>query len=109
MARFEIELTLAMKNDDHELITVVHNIMCFCKNKNDIDEIENRSRNVISSYVDASENIVVFGSANIVVKNEEKEISLTLLFKNIDDFKNEEVNEILDLLLLNQETENTIH
>ena len=83
--------------------------MCFCKEKNDIDEIENRSRNVISSYVDASENIVVFGSANIVVKNEEKEISLTLLFKNIDDFKNEEVNEILDLLLLNEETENTIH
>ena len=103
MARFEIELTLAMKNNDHELITVVHNIMCFCKEKNDIDEIENRSRN------DASENIVVFGSANIVVQNEEKEISLTLLFKNIDDFKNEEVNEILDLLLLNEETENTIH
>ena len=109
MARFEIELTLAMKNDDHELITDVHNIMCFCKNKNDIDEIENRSRNVISSYVDASENIVIFGSANIVVKNEEKEIYLTLFFKNIDDFKNEEVNEILNLILLNARPVRTIH
>ena len=55
MARFELVLSLAKRNDDNELYTEETEYVCFCKNLKDLEEITDTANEVIKEEIGESE------------------------------------------------------
>ena len=55
MARFELILSMAKRNKDNELYTEEREYMCFCKNPSDMDEITEKTNEIV--YEEFEENM----------------------------------------------------
>ena len=105
MARFELILSMAKRNKDNELYTEEREYMCFCKNPSDMDEITEKTNEIV--YEEFEENMkdeVLFGSADVVINE------TTVLIINYQNkfLPEDEVNTIMDLLIEGSGQE-TIH
>lgn len=101
MARFEMSLLLAVV-DENEIETVEHEIMCFCKDRDDISEVHMAAERVITQMLGIEEGEILFGSATIDL--DMTTLSITFKNQNADE---DEINQIMDLILDTPET--TIH
>ena len=99
MARFEIFLILAKRKDDDEIYTDNLEYVCFCEGSYNQDAMSKKTSNVIQGEIDESEDEVLFGSANIIIRD--KVIS-AISFKN-KDCDPEEIDHLLDLILEDKE------
>ena len=104
MARFELVLSLAKRNDDNELYTEETGYVCFCKNLKDLEEITDTANEVIKEEIgESEEGEVLFGSADVFIKDK---VKLKITFKD-KDCDVEEIENLLNLIL--DKTDQTIH
>jgi len=99
MPRFEMHLMVAEKSDE-KFETVEYDIVCFVKDPTDMKEVEYSANKIISEHLENAENVVLFGTAVVEVSGEE---ILNIAFQN-KDADQEEVNSIMDLCVLGEET-----
>jgi len=99
MPRFEMHLMVAEKSDD-KFETVEYDIVCFVKDPTDMKEVQSSANEIISDHLENAENVVLFGTAVVEVKGEE---ILNIAFQN-KDADQEEVNSIMGLCVLGEET-----
>ena len=103
MAKFEVFLVLAKRNDNGEVYTDDLEYVCFCDDTYKHAHMSDATNELIQDEVDASEDQVLFGSADVFVKDE---VKMKITFRS-KDCTVEEVDNILDLIL--EETDRTIH
>ena len=99
MARFEIFLILAKRKDDDEIYTDNLEYVCFCEGSYNQDAMSKKTSNVIQGEIDDSEDEVLFGSANIIIRDK---VVCAISFKN-KDCDPEEIDHLLDLILEDKE------
>lgn len=102
MARFEMNLLMAVQTSDDEITTVQHDIMCFCEDASDANDIRQKAHQIISEMMQDEEGEVLFGSADI----ELKDTMLNITFRN----KNHDEEDILSLMsMILDGDESTMH
>ena len=69
MAKFEISLLLTKTKDNGEFYTDKLNFICFCKDTYDEEEIDEKTDQLIKDHISDSEDQILFGSADIIVKD----------------------------------------
>ena len=95
MARFELVLSLAKRNDDNELYTEETEYVCFCKNLKDLEEITDTANEVIKEEIgESEEGEVLFGSADVIINN----LTVLMLQYTNSELPRDEMDEIIDLL-----------
>ena len=95
MARFELVLSLAKRNDDNELYTEETGYVCFCKNIKDLEEITDTANEVIKEEIgESEEGEVLFGSADVIVND----LTILMLQYTNSELPKKEIDEIIDLL-----------
>ena len=99
MPRFEMHLMVAEKSDD-KFETVEYDIVCFVEDPTDMKEVQSSANEIISDHLENAGNVVLFGTAVVEVSGEE---ILNIAFQN-KDADQEEVNSIMDLCVLGEET-----
>jgi hypothetical protein len=105
MARFELVLSIAKRNDNNELYTEDREYMCYCKDPRDIKEITETVNEIVhEEFEESIEGEVLFGSADIIIN---ESTVLVMSYKNTS-LPSEEINTIMDLLIDGPEQE-TIH
>ena len=103
MAKFEVFLVLAKRKDNGEVYTDDLEYVCFCDDTYKHDHMSDATNELIQEEVNSSEDEVLFGSADVFVKDE---VKMKITFRS-KDCTTEEVDNILDLIL--EETDRTIH
>ena len=101
MARFEMNLLMATIEDE-EVNTIEHDIICFCEDKSNIDEVHAKANEIITEMINDEESEVLFGAATIDLDN----ITLSLNFMNRERDR-DEIHRIMDLIL--DTDEETMH
>jgi hypothetical protein len=99
MPRFEMHLMVAEKSDD-KFETVEYDIVCFVKDPTDMKEVQSSANEIISDHLANAGNVVLFGTAVVEVSGEE---IFNIAFQN-KDADQEEVNSIMGLCVLGEET-----
>ena len=99
MPRFEMHLMIAEKSKDN-FETVEYDIVCFVKDPTDMVEIESSANEIITDHLQDAENVVLFGTAVVEIRGQEV---FNIAFQN-KDANQEEVNRIIDLCILGEET-----
>lgn len=95
MARFELVLSVAKRNDDNELYTEETGYVCFCKNLKDLEEITDTANEVIKEEIgESEEGEVLFGSADVIINN----LTVLMLQYTNTELPEDEMDEIIDLL-----------
>lgn len=94
MARFELELSIIVRDDQGQISNETSTFMCFCNNLRDLLEIKETANKVVEDAIDFTEGEVLFGTAEAVI--DEKTV-LLLQFK--DKEQGEDIDQILDLIL----------
>ena len=103
MAKFEVFLVMAKKKDNGEVYTEDLEYACYCDDTYKHVHMSDTANELIQDEVDSSEDEVLFGSADVIVRDR---VQLKVTFRN-RDCDHEEVEELLDLIL--EETDRTIH
>jgi hypothetical protein len=96
MARFEMNLLIAL-SEDGDITTVEHDIICFCADNRDIEDIRRKSNDIIYEMIDdyeSDESEVLFGLATVDL--ETTTLSLHFLNKNKD---RDEIFQLMDMIL----------
>ena len=99
MPRFEMHLMIAEKSENN-FETVEYDIVCFVKDPTDMVEIESSANEIITDPLQDAENVVLFGTAVVEIRGQEV---FNIAFQN-KDANQEEVNRIIDLCILGEET-----
>lgn len=104
MARFEMNLLMALM-EDSEINTVEHDIICFCNDDSDIEEVHEKANDIIREMIndyESDESEVLFGSA--IIDLDTTTLSLQFMNKNKD---RDEMYQLMDLIL--DTDEETMH
>ena len=103
MAKFEVFLVLAKRKDNGEVYTDDLEYVCFCDDTYKHAHMSDATNELIQEEVNSSEDEVLFGSADIFVKDE---VKMKITFKN-KHCTTEEIDDLLDLIL--DKTEEVMH
>jgi hypothetical protein len=104
MARFEMSLLMALM-ECNEITTIEHEIICFCNDSSDPEEIHEKANEIIKEMIndhESEDSEVLFGSAIIELDN--TTLSLQFMNKNKD---RDEMYKLMDLIL--DTDEETMH
>lgn len=93
MARFEMNLMMAIQGED-DVHVIEHDIMCFCENPKNREEVTEKAHKIISEMMQSEEGEVLFGLAE--VEMEDSMINITFRNKN---YAEEEMNRLMDIIL----------
>ena len=99
MPRFELHL-FTISEGDEGIKSSESKAMCWVKDSNDIEEIEDVSDKVISENIENNPDLIMFGTASITVKGQ---LVMTLSFRN-DNVDEDKMNSVLDLIASKEET-----
>lgn len=104
MAKFELYITLFVKDDEVKVRTESSSIICWVEDVKDEKEVEQTAYQVIGHHLndmDGGEQNVLFGTGSVVINSVN---TTTICFRNTENM--EEHEEIIDLLV---EEEGTFH
>ena len=99
MARFEVFLVLVKRKDDGEVYTDDLEYVCYCDDTYKHAHMSDATNELIQEEVNESEDEVLFGSADVSIKDK---VKLKITFKN-KDCDPEEIDHLLDLILEDKE------
>ena len=99
MPRFEMHLFIVEK-DDGEITSAESKVICWVNNSNDMAEVQESAGEILYDKIHDSDQTIIFGSANIMIKGE---TVMSLAFRN-DDIDPDEVNSVMDLMTTEEET-----
>ena len=99
MPRFELHL-FTISEGDEGIKSSESKAMCWVKDSNDMEEIEDVSDKVISENIENNPDVIMFGTASIKVKGQ---LVMTLSFRN-DNVDEDKMNSVLDLIASKEET-----
>jgi hypothetical protein len=103
MAKFDVFLVLVKRKDDGEVYTDDLEYVCYCDDTYKNAHMSDATNELIQEEVNDSEDEVLFGSADVSIKDK---VKLKITFKN-KDCDTEEIEDLLDLIL--DKTDQTIH
>lgn len=104
MAKFELYITLFVKDDEVKVRTESSSIICWVDDVKDEEEVEQTAYQVIGQHLDdmdGGEQSVLFGTGSVVINSVN---TTTICFRNTENM--EEHEDIIDLLV---EEEGTFH
>ena len=99
MPRFELHL-FTISEGDEGIKSSESKAMCWVKDSDDMEEIEDVSDKVISENIENNLDVIMFGTASIKVKGQ---LVMTLSFRN-DNVDEDKMNSVLDLIASKEET-----
>jgi hypothetical protein len=99
MPRFELHL-FTISEGDEGIKSSESKAMCWVKDSDDMEEIEDVSDKVISENIENNPDLVMFGTASIKVKGQ---LVMTLSFRN-DNVDEDKMNSVFDLIASKEET-----
>ncbi len=103
MARFELKMLIVEEEDD-VFEAYEYKVMCHVKDIRNFDEVNGKAHKVIRDHIDESENIIVVGSATIVVGDMDV---VSFGFRN-KDVEQEQVDLVVELFGIGED-ERVIH
>jgi hypothetical protein len=71
MSRIEVVIAATIRNDKDDLQEIIDGVICFVKDSNDAEEVERIALKAIDDYMKNSENVVLYGSFAVYIKEEE--------------------------------------
>ena len=103
MAKFDVFLVLVKRKDDGEVYTDDLEYVCYCDDTYKHAHMSDATNELIQEEVNESEDEVLFGSADVFIKDK---VKLKITFKD-KDCNVEEIENLLNLIL--DKTDQTIH
>lgn len=100
MARFQMSVVYAKQKDSFETYSEEYDYTCFVKDKDDIPEIQQTVSEIVDQEIDSSEDEILFGSATVEIAEGHV---MVMNFKN-ENYNDEEMDEIMDLIIAPEET-----
>jgi|TARA_R110002050_G_scaffold129976_3_gene251533 hypothetical protein len=99
MPKFKMNIMIAEK-DKENFESFEYEVMCWVKDLNDFEEVQTTANDIINQQIENTKREILFGSASVIIESEEV---MSIGFKN-SNADPEDVNKILDLFELNEET-----
>ena len=88
------------EKDEGKFESSEYKVICWVKNPNDLAEVQTTANDIINQQIENTKREILFGSASVIIESEEV---MSIGFKN-SNADPEDVNKILDLFELNEET-----
>lgn len=107
MAKFELYITLFLKDDEVKYRSEINSIICWVDDVKDEEEVKKTAYSVIGRHLDdmdGDEKNVLFGSGTVVINSVN---TTTICFRNTDNM--EDHGNIIDLLFADAEEEGSLH